>query len=92
MDALPSTISVLKSISKEVKAINPKVEVYIDGGVMRGTDVLKCLGLGANMVFLGRAVGWSLHQGAKDGVLNMLSLIHEELKSAMILTSSMDVS
>ncbi len=54
LDTLPSTITVLPSVAKIVKAVNPKVEIYIDSGVRRGTDVIKALALGASAVFLGK--------------------------------------
>lgn len=49
LDTIPSTISVLKSIVKAVRShrTNSKVEVFVDGGVRRGTDVLKCMAYGA---------------------------------------------
>ena len=50
IDALPEVIS----------AVNGQVEVYIDGGVRLGTDVLKALALGARAVFIGRPVIWGL--------------------------------
>ncbi len=61
LDTQPSTISVLKSISQAVKKANPKVEIYFDGGVRRGTDAMKALALGADFVFLGRPIAWALH-------------------------------
>ena len=92
LDTLPSTISVLSSIVKAVKAANPKAEVYIDGGIRRGIDVIKCLALGAQMVFLGEPLAWALHYGAKEGVAYMVSILQDEFKTAMILTNSMDVA
>jgi isopentenyl diphosphate isomerase/L-lactate dehydrogenase-like FMN-dependent dehydrogenase len=68
MDTMPSTIAVLGSIAKAVKKANPKVDIYIDGGIRRGTDVAKCLALGATLVFLGRPVAWGLHFGGKEGL------------------------
>jgi isopentenyl diphosphate isomerase/L-lactate dehydrogenase-like FMN-dependent dehydrogenase len=65
MDTLPSTISVLQSIRL---AVGNKVEIYIDGGIRRGTDVAKCLALGANLCFMGRPVAWGLQFGGKEGV------------------------
>lgn len=46
-DSLPSSISVLKSIVKSVRSINNKTEIYFDGGIRGGTDVLKALAYGA---------------------------------------------
>ena len=54
---LPMQIEVLKEI---VDAVCGKCEVYLDGGVRRGTDVLKALALGARAVFIGRPVLWGL--------------------------------
>lgn len=53
MDNLPSTISVLPAIAHAVKTANPNVEIYLDSGVRRGTDVIKALALGAHAVFIG---------------------------------------
>jgi len=92
MDTLPSTISVLKSISQAVNKTTPKVEIYIDSGIRRGTDVAKCLALGASMCFIGRPVAWGLHFAGKEGVEQMLNTLHEEFKIVMVLTDSMEVS
>lgn len=92
LDALPSTISVLPIIAKAVKATHPKVEIYLDSGVRRGTDVLKALALGATAVFLGQPIAWGLNFGGKEGVSAVLNTISEELKTAMILTDSMEVA
>ncbi|KAG0439857.1 hypothetical protein HPB47_016501, partial [Ixodes persulcatus] len=57
LDGIPSTIEVLPEI---VRAVRGRVEVYLDGGVRRGTDVIKALGLGAKAVFVGRPALWGL--------------------------------
>ncbi|CAN7978614.1 unnamed protein product, partial [Ixodes persulcatus] len=57
LDGLPATIEVLPEI---VKAVRGRVEVYVDGGVRRGTDVVKALALGAKTVFVGRPAFWGL--------------------------------
>ena len=62
------------------------IEVYFDGGVRRGTDILKALALGAKAVFLGRAVLWGLAAGGQKGVERVLHLLHEEFKEAMFMT------
>ena len=92
MDTLPSTISVLKVISQAARQANPKVEIYIDGGIRRGTDVAKCLALGASICFLGRPVAWGLHFAGKEGVEQLVSTLHEEFKIVMVLTDSMEVA
>jgi release factor glutamine methyltransferase len=49
-----------RQITEAAKKLNPKVEIYIDGGIRRGTDVAKCLAFGASLVFLSRPVAWGL--------------------------------
>ena len=58
-------------------------EILMDGGIRRGTDVLKALALGARAVLIGRPVLWGLGAGGTDGVLRMVELIRGELVSAM---------
>ena len=61
LDTTPASIEVLEEC---VKAVEGKIEVYFDGGVERGTDVLKALALGAKCVFIGRPILWGM---AYDG-------------------------
>jgi isopentenyl diphosphate isomerase/L-lactate dehydrogenase-like FMN-dependent dehydrogenase len=65
LDTTPATISILPEI---VDAVGGKVEVYVDGGIRRGTDVLKAIACGARAVFIGRPVLWGLASGAETGV------------------------
>lgn len=57
LDTVASTIELLPDI---VKAVNGRCEIYLDGGVCRGTDAFKALALGARAVFIGRPVLWGL--------------------------------
>ncbi|KAG0418326.1 hypothetical protein HPB47_004965 [Ixodes persulcatus] len=83
----------LKSISKlpiealpeVVRAVRGRVEVYLDGGVRRGTDVVKALALGAKAVFVGRPVLWGLAYNGQAGVSRMLEILREELDRALAL-------
>lgn len=68
------------------RGLDKKIEVYFDGGVRRGTDVLKALALGARAVFLGRPILWALAAGGKVGVEKVLDIMNEELKEAMLCT------
>ena len=61
----------------------PDVEVYVDGGIRHGTDVLKCLALGARAAFVGRAALWGLIVSGEDGLLDVLTLLREQLDQAM---------
>ncbi|HKS70752.1 MAG TPA: alpha-hydroxy acid oxidase [Ktedonobacterales bacterium] len=62
------------------------VEVYVDGGVRRGTDVLKALALGARAVLVGRPVLWGLAAEGEAGVRRVLELLRDELETAMALS------
>jgi len=55
-----------------VRAVNHQCEVYLDGGVRAGTDVLKALALGATAVFLGRPALWGLAVGVSTAILGIL--------------------
>src|SRR6202023_2052711 len=64
LDTTPATISVLPGIAD---AVAGQIEVYVDGGIRRGTDVLKAIACGAKAVFIGRPVLWGLACGGEDG-------------------------
>lgn len=68
------------------------MEIYLDGGVRRGTDILKALSLGATAVFIGRPVIWGLVKGGKQGVKEIFEMLKEELELAMVLTNCMSVA
>ncbi|KAJ1667495.1 Hydroxyacid oxidase 1 [Coemansia sp. RSA 1813] len=89
MDTAPATIDALEEVCCAVRG---RVEVYLDGGVRRGTDVLKALALGARAVFLGRPVLWALNYNGEDGVVEMLDMINEEFRLAMALAGCATVS
>jgi 4-hydroxymandelate oxidase len=83
LDTTPATISVLPEI---VDAVGDKVEVYVDGGIRRGTDVLKAIACGARAVFIGRPVLWGLASGAEAGVRYVLEMVRQEFDLAMALS------
>ncbi|KAG7304517.1 hypothetical protein JYU34_011467 [Plutella xylostella] len=78
LDGVPATIEALPEIVAAVKNYN--VEVYMDGGVMTGTDVYKALALGAKMVFVGRPALWGLTVGGQAGVARVLDILRTELE------------
>ncbi|HWY92517.1 MAG TPA: alpha-hydroxy-acid oxidizing protein, partial [Chthoniobacterales bacterium] len=65
-----------------------RVPLFVDGGVRRGTDVLKALARGANAVMIGRPYLYALAVAGADGVAQCLSLLIEELRLAMALVGS----
>ncbi|CAL1684387.1 unnamed protein product [Lasius platythorax] len=83
IDGVPATIEVLPEISK---AVGDQVEVYMDGGVTQGIDVLKALALGAKMVFFGRPMLWGLAYGGEKGASEILELMRREIDLAFALT------
>lgn len=80
---LDGTISSIRALPDIVAATGGRVPVFFDSGVRRGTDVLKALALGASAVFVGRPALWALSVDGKQGVIDMLSLLRDELLLAM---------
>jgi isopentenyl diphosphate isomerase/L-lactate dehydrogenase-like FMN-dependent dehydrogenase len=82
LDGVPATLDVLPEC---VEAVDGRVEVLVDGGVRRGTDVVKALALGARAVLAGRAVLWGLAAGGEAGARRVLELLHAEIENALAL-------
>ncbi|RXM31417.1 Hydroxyacid oxidase 1 [Acipenser ruthenus] len=85
LDCVPATIDVLPEI---VEAVEGRAEVFLDGGVRKGTDIMKALALGAKAVFVGRPVLWGLAYQGENGVNEVLELLRQELSLAVALTES----
>jgi L-lactate dehydrogenase (cytochrome) len=83
LDGVRSSISALPRIAD---AVGGELEVFMDGGVRSGLDVLKALALGAKACFVGRAWAWALGAGGEAAVAQMLATLRAELAVAMILT------
>nr|MBA3525195.1 alpha-hydroxy-acid oxidizing protein [Geodermatophilaceae bacterium] len=73
------------ALAEVVAAVGPDTEVYVDGGVRRGSDVLTALALGARAVFLGRPTAWGLATGGADGVRDVLDGLSADLAHTMAL-------
>jgi 4-hydroxymandelate oxidase len=69
-----------------VEAIDGRVEVLVDGGVRRGTDVLKALALGARAVLIGRPYMYGLAIGGEEGLARVLQLLRDEIANTMALS------
>lgn len=82
----------LKILPDIIKIIDGKIPVFVDGGILRGTDVFKALALGANGVLAGRAVLAGLDVSGAKGVSYILSGMNEELRRVMSLTGSVDLN
>jgi 4-hydroxymandelate oxidase len=78
-------VSSAQALPEVVEAVGDEVEVYADGGLRAGSDVLTALALGARAVFVGRPVVWGLATGGADGVAAVLGGLAEELAHTMAL-------
>ncbi|HWZ58901.1 MAG TPA: alpha-hydroxy acid oxidase [Gemmatimonadaceae bacterium] len=83
LDTVPATIEALPEV---VAAVAGRIPVLIDGGIRRGTDMVKALALGASAVLIGRPVLYGLAVGGADGVTAILRILRAEFESALALT------
>jgi L-lactate dehydrogenase (cytochrome)/glycolate oxidase len=81
LDGTPATIRTLQPIAQ---AVGDQVEVLLDGGIRRGSDVVKAVALGAKAVMIGRAYLWGLAANGQAGVENVLDLLRSGIESAML--------
>ena len=88
LDGVRSSISALPKIAQ---AVGSDLEVYMDGGIRSGLDVLKAMALGAKACFVGRAWAYALGAGGEAQVAKMLDILRAELAVAMILTGCANV-
>ncbi|MQA08948.1 MAG: alpha-hydroxy-acid oxidizing protein [Pseudonocardiaceae bacterium] len=88
LDGAPSSLEQLPDI---VDAVGSAVRIAFDSGVRRGTDALKALALGAEIISLGRTIAMGLAAGGEEGVVASLKLVHEELVTSMALCGIGDV-
>ncbi|XP_065279285.1 2-Hydroxyacid oxidase 2 isoform X1 [Emys orbicularis] len=89
LDGGPATIDALIEI---VDTVQDRVEVYLDGGIRTGSDVLKALALGAKCVFLGRPALWGLTYKGEEGLREVLQILHDEFRLSMALVGCHNVS
>jgi isopentenyl diphosphate isomerase/L-lactate dehydrogenase-like FMN-dependent dehydrogenase len=71
--------------------VNGAAEVYVDGGIRRGSEVVKALALGARAVFIGRPVLWGLAVAGERGVRRVLDLLGEEVALSLALAGCPDL-
>jgi heme/flavin dehydrogenase (mycofactocin system) len=81
LDGTPATIRVLPAV---VDAVGDQVEVLLDGGVRRGSDVLKAVAMGARAVLIGRAYLWGLAANGQAGVENVLDILRSGIDSGLL--------
>jgi isopentenyl diphosphate isomerase/L-lactate dehydrogenase-like FMN-dependent dehydrogenase len=89
LDCLPGTIEMLPDI---VAAVNGHADVVIDGGFVRGTDVVKALALGAKAVAIGKLQAWALAAAGPPGLVRMLEILETEIHTCMALCGASSIS
>ena len=80
MDSAPATVAALPKI---VEVVGGRMSVIVDSGVRRGSDIVKCLALGADAVLAGRAMLYGCASGGEVGALKAIELLREEMKRTM---------
>jgi 4-hydroxymandelate oxidase len=88
LDPSPASLDVLPEV---VEAVAGRIPVLMDGGVRRGTDVVKAIALGAAAVLVGRPVVWGLAAEGEDGVADVLGILRAEVENTMALTGCRSV-
>jgi isopentenyl diphosphate isomerase/L-lactate dehydrogenase-like FMN-dependent dehydrogenase len=81
LDGTPATIRVLPGIAE---AVGDQIEIVMDGGIRRGSDVVKALALGAKAVMIGRAYLWGLAANGQAGVENVLDILRMGIDSNLM--------
>ena len=80
LDTTPATIEVLPEVAQTVDG---RAEIYLDGGIRRGTDVYKAIALGARSVLIGRPLFWGLAINGEAGVASVIEILRDELDATM---------
>jgi 4-hydroxymandelate oxidase len=80
---LDTTVTTAEVLGEIATAVSGSAEVYVDGGIRRGTDIVKALALGARAVLVGRPPLWGLAVGGASGVQAVLEHLHDEMVRAM---------
>ena len=90
--AMQGTKGTIEMLPEVAEAVNGRLEVFLDGGIRGGTDVLKSLALGAKAVFIGRPNFWGLAVDGEAGARRVLEILRDELSAAMGLCGVRDVT
>ena len=80
---LDTAVATATALPELVDAVGGQIEVLVDGGIRRGTDIVKALALGAKSVLIGRPPLWGLAAGGADGVQHVVELLASEFDNAL---------
>jgi isopentenyl diphosphate isomerase/L-lactate dehydrogenase-like FMN-dependent dehydrogenase len=89
---LGNTLASIEVLPEVAAAVGGHIEVFMDGGIRRGADVVRALALGARAVLMGRPLFWGLACGGEDGLLDLLDLLSEEIEMTMIHCGCPDIA
>lgn len=89
---LDTVLTTCEALPQIVEAVAGKAEVFVDGGIRRGTDLLKAIALGARAVMIGRPYLWGLTVDGEAGVRRVLKLLHDDLRVSMALAGCQKIS
>ncbi|HUC56922.1 MAG TPA: alpha-hydroxy acid oxidase [Streptosporangiaceae bacterium] len=89
LDGAPATISALPAVAD---AVGGEAEIYLDGGIRRGADLVKALALGARACLAGRALAYGLGAAGEPGVRRAVDILHSELRTALALAGCANVN
>lgn len=88
IDTLPASIELLPKIAK---VVDKRIPILFDGGIRRGTDIVKAIALGASAVMIGRPIMYALVTAGALGVAHTLKILKEELEVSMIFTGCKNI-
>ncbi len=89
LDGAPAAMDILEDV---VAAVGPDMEVYVDGGIHRGTDIIKAMALGATGCLIGRAYLYGLAAGGEEGVSRVYDILKDEMTRVMQLIGCASIS
>ena len=87
-----NTLATIEVLPEAVAAADGKLEVFLDGGIRRGADVVKAIALGAKAVFIGRPLFWGLAVDGERGVIRVLDILREEIEITMAKCGRTDIA
>ena len=91
LDTAIASIDALEDIAKAVRSQTQQIDIYLDGGIRRGTDIFKAIALGAKAVLIGRPILWGLAVDGERGARNVLEILKKEFRLAMNLSGCVTI-